>query len=115
MSYFLSPNQSLHPSEVPGEIRAVVCGVARDFSVRVYRTSGVRTSGKPSIHRFDCARDYDFWMPDGSSRVPNDMWINIVKALKERLPNKWFDVVDEWKDPSVHSTGIHVHIEFDPA
>jgi len=114
MSYAIHPNQRLHPGEVPGEIRAVVTGVARDFGVVAVRTSGWRPSGKPSVHRFDCARDYDFQLPNGG-RVPRDVWVNIVRALRMRLPDKYFDVVDEWENPSVNFTGIHVHIEYDPA
>lgn len=114
MSYMLSPNQILHPSEVPGEVRAVVAGVAQDYDVLVVRTSGWRKTGKPSIHRFDCARDYDFRSHNTGRRVSRGVWRRIVEALRLRLPSVFFDVVDEWENPSSGSTGPHVHIEYDP-
>lgn len=114
MSYALSPNQRLLPNEVPGEIRAVVMGVAQDLNIIAMRTSGWRPGGKPSIHRFNCARDYVFLDPNTMELVDLDTWKRAVKLVKQRATDKFFDVQDERENPSTHSTGPHVHIEYDP-
>jgi len=108
VSYYVNANQRMSPIGAMTEVGLVVSDVARVHVVRAVLTSSERdprSSGDKSLHRFDLARDFDFWRVDGTARLSAHDWVTVYKAIRERLPAQFYDVVDE---------GDHIHIEFDP-
>lgn len=111
MSYHVSPNVSyLHPYDAISQIEIATMDIAQEMGLAAWLTSPwrlARHAGDKSLHRMDCARDYDFHYPTnmGGGRVNDDTKDKILVAYRARLPSKWFDCVNE---------GDHFHLEYDP-
>lgn len=107
MNFMIASDLRILPSDVPYLLDMAAADVARDLDLTCVLTSTWRPGGKPSIHRFNCARDHS-WLTQKGLPVPQEMHAPIIDGLKARLPKKFFDVVNELV------TENHTHCEYDP-